>query len=129
VICRIDPSTPAGRSSAAVIGLPIPLPVSAQTDASASERHVARKLGYELCPAEVAVQLRLQYLDQPVGEFLNIAMEPIATYEGEPVGLISANGGAGLMIVGQPMSLKDLVDPRTQFVFVRPQQIAHSMLE
>jgi hypothetical protein len=43
----------------------------------------ARQLGFELCPAEVAPQLRLQYLNQPLGEFLHIAMAPIARYGGE----------------------------------------------
>jgi len=53
----------------------------------------AHSRGYQLCPPEVAVQPRLQYHDQPVGEFLDIAMEPIATYEGVLAGLSLANGG------------------------------------
>jgi hypothetical protein len=84
----------------------------------------ARKLGYELCPPEVAVQLRLQYNDQPIGEFLDIAMEPIATYEGVPVGLSVGNGGAGLMLVGKSVGLDAVADQGTRLVFVRPLQIA-----
>ena len=84
----------------------------------------ARNLGFELCAVEVAAQLRLQYLDQRVGESTNIAMEPIETYEGEPISLTLANGGAGLMLVGAPASQETRVNPVTRYVFVRPLLVA-----
>lgn len=43
----------------------------------------AVKLGLKLCPPEVAPQLRLQYRDQPRGEWFLIGMEPITNSSGD----------------------------------------------
>ncbi|RZN07180.1 hypothetical protein CWO91_28455 [Bradyrhizobium genosp. SA-3] len=80
----------------------------------------AQRRGLGLAPAEVAPQLRLQYLDQPIGEFLIIAMEPIRTWSDDPVILTVANGGAGLILIGQDGHDDSEVPAMSRFVFVRP---------
>lgn len=84
----------------------------------------AQQLGFGLAAAEVAPQLRLQYLDQPSGEFLIVAMEPIKTWEGEPVILSVANGGAGLILIGQDGSADAEIPVMCRFLFVRPREVA-----
>ena len=83
----------------------------------------ARRLGFGLAAAEVAPQLRLQYLDQPMGEFL-IGMEPIKTWKGEPVILTVANGGAGLVLIGQDGSANAEIPVASRFLFVRSNETA-----
>jgi hypothetical protein len=79
----------------------------------------AAQLGLELCPPEIGPQLRLQYLDQPLGELLHIAMAPMTTDGGDLVGLSVGNGGAGLLLVGDDVRPDRIVPPSARFVFVR----------
>jgi len=88
----------------------------------------ARRLGFDLCPPEAAVQLRLQYSDQPVGEFLDVAMEPITTYGGRPVSFTLANGGAGLTLIGYIVTEDTIVRQGRKFVFARPLRVAQPVV-
>jgi len=84
----------------------------------------AMQLGLELCPAEVGPQLRLQYANQPLGEFLHVAMQPIATWRGDLVDLTVGNGGAGLLLLGGDGNGDLKLHSRVKFVFVSPARIA-----
>ena len=80
----------------------------------------AKRIGLELCPAEVGPRLRLDYRDQPLGEALDVAMEPVATYGGEPTILALVNFGSGLALIGSD-GRSDAMVPRTRrFVFALP---------
>ena len=95
--------------------------LGASVEASLREIYArATSLGFELCPAEVGPALRLKYLNQPLGEFLHIAMKPVARYSGELVDFILGNGGAGLMLVGGNGHPHVKLPGATRFVFVRP---------
>ncbi len=78
-----------------------------------------RRLGLDLCPDELAAQLRLQYLDQPLGEFLDLAMDPITLYGGQQVSFSLGNGGAGPMLIGSAAPENAIVPSRSKFVFVQ----------
>ena len=84
----------------------------------------AQLLGFELAAAEVGPQLRLQYFDQPIGEFLTIGMEPIRKWNGERDIIIVANGGAGLILIGQDGSAAAQISAASRFIFVRSTKAA-----
>jgi hypothetical protein len=61
----------------------------------------ANELGLDLCPNEVGPQLCLQYRDQPKGEWLLIAMEPIIdSDDGLRVFDVKRNGDGGQWLDG-----------------------------
>jgi hypothetical protein len=80
----------------------------------------ARQAGLELCPAEVGPQLRLHYRNQPLGETLDIAMEPVATYSGSPTILTLGNWGTGLLLIGRDGRSESMVSRISRFVFALP---------
>ena len=81
----------------------------------------ARQVGLELCPAEVGPQLRLDYRNQPLGEALHIAMQPVRTYNGEPTILALANfAPSGLLLIGSDGRSEFMVPSAFRFVFALP---------
>lgn len=84
----------------------------------------ATQLGFALCPPEAGPLLRLQYRNQPVGEFLHMAMPPVATWGGELVDLTVGNAGTGLILLGGDGSPELKLHASVKFVFVRPARVA-----
>lgn len=77
----------------------------------------AKKQGLKLCSAEVGFQLRLQYLDQPVGEKLVVAMNPVQDSDGDlGLFLIERKYGGPTLLWGNG-NPSFVWDARNEFVF------------
>lgn len=85
------------------------------------ENMVARAKGYglEKCPAEVGPYLRLIYKDQPKGERLRIAMEPVADLGGGLVVFSVGRGVDGLWLLADWFSPQSVWNPHVRWVFAR----------
>jgi hypothetical protein len=89
----------------------------------------ARSLGLGLCPPDLGLALRLNYLNQPRGEFLHIAMRPVALYNGELIDFTVGNDGVWLLILGGEARADLVLAGPVRFVFVRPRPDAVSQTE
>lgn len=79
----------------------------------------AKELGLDLCPAEVGPQLRLQYKDQSLNEWLAIGMEPIRHSDGNLDLFNVERNGDGLWLYSYYDSPGDVWNSDDRFVFVR----------
>jgi hypothetical protein len=80
----------------------------------------ASRLGLALCPAELGPALRLAYLDQPLGEYLRLAMQPVARSDGKATDFTVAKGLAGLLLIGDDVRDDLVLAGDTRMVFVGP---------
>jgi hypothetical protein len=80
----------------------------------------AMEAGLDLCPPEAGPQLRLQYPEQKVGEYLSIGMTPLPTADGSDACFVVGNGGAGLFIIGRAAGADLTVPSQSRFVFALP---------
>jgi hypothetical protein len=89
----------------------------------------AEEIGLSLCPPEVGPQLRLQYLDQPNAEWLQIAMLPISCgknpnsaclYKQTIFGL-SRDEYSGFWLALKTLKVgdKDYFHPKDRLVFIK----------
>ncbi len=74
--------------------------------------------GYTLCQPEHGPQLRLQYNDQPMGEMLILAMDPLRDSVGQPCTFAVGNNDDGLWFNGHCAKPGNFCDPDQCFVFV-----------
>jgi hypothetical protein len=79
----------------------------------------ALSLGLQLCPAEVGPQLRLQYPDQPNGEWMLVAMEPIVDSDGRLVVFYVARDSDGRWLYAAYGNPGSFWDAGGRWVFAR----------
>ena len=96
------------------------LGVERDAEPLASVYQRARLMGLDLCPAEVGPQLRLVYRDQPLGDAVHIAMEPIAAWSGQLLILALVNFGSGLALIGNSGQPHFAAPRNFRFVFALP---------
>src|ERR1051326_3188727 len=77
----------------------------------------AKELGLGLCPAEVGPQLREQYQDQPMDEWLYVGMEPITDRGGFPGVFRVERSEGGLWLHGSWAGPSSDWSPDSAFVF------------
>lgn len=82
----------------------------------------ALKLGLVLCPNEVGPQLRLQYTDQPMDEWLLIAMDSIKNSVGDLSVFDVVRYDSGSWLFGDDGRPDDFWDSDDRFVFVLPRK-------
>ena len=82
----------------------------------------ALELGYQLCPAEVGPALRLAYPDQPSGEWLLIAMEPITDSDGNPKVFFVGHDCDDRWLYGYDGEPDHVWGPGLRWVFVVPRK-------
>lgn len=75
------------------------------------------ELGLELCPAEVGPNYRLQYQNQPLGEWFWIGMKQISVHDGRPGVFGLERDGGGLWLSNDWMEPGYGWDPGNKIVF------------
>ena len=77
----------------------------------------ADRFNWDLCPAEVGPHLRLSYKDQPMNEWLSIAMKQIADRSGNPLVFHVGRYGSGSWLNTAWAGPANQWDPDSSLVF------------
>jgi hypothetical protein len=77
----------------------------------------AEELGLELCPAEVGPQLRLQYVNQPMNEWVFIGMKQIPARDGDPFVFDLERNEDGLWLNNNWADPEGGWSPGSEFIF------------
>ena len=85
----------------------------------------ASRLGLALCPAELGPALRMAYLDQQLGEYLHIAMQPVARSDGKATDFVVAKGLAGWLLIGDDVRDDLVLAGDARMVFIGPDEASH----
>lgn len=79
-----------------------------------------RQFGLLKCLTEIGPQLRLQYPDQPEGEWLVICMDPIIDSNGDPRMFQVGHNSRGLWLVADLGDPVHIWKPHKKFVLLQP---------
>jgi hypothetical protein len=82
----------------------------------------AKELGLDLVPAEAGPQLRLAYTDQPLNEWMVMAMEPIANSDGDLGVFDVGHRGSGQWLYADYGDPGSMWRPDDRWVFARRKQ-------
>lgn len=95
-----------------------------QLDVADVQQVMAKALahGLSLCLAEVGPQLRLQYDDQPNGEWLCVAMKPLAGRDGKNRAFSVIRNYQGKWLGAGSMEAKNASWTGIDYIFVRPRK-------
>jgi hypothetical protein len=82
----------------------------------------AKSLGLKLCSAEVGPAIRLDYKDQPKGEWFLIGMEPLLGADGRPLFYVARDSGGAVWLSSDWGGPGYEWRPEDEWVFVRPRK-------
>lgn len=83
----------------------------------------AKELSLDLCPGEAVLQLRLQYKDQPCGEWLNIALDTFADSDANFHVFSITRDDDGLWVFNDSVCSGRLWSPDSRWVFIRSSSV------